>query len=248
MQGLRGGLAIGETDLVSVGSVIGAGVFQISTLGWCDLAPNRTVRYEDRPGQSLRDAWSAVLARLGQHARDASADGVIGVTVRERWTPSGQLEIALSGTGYRLPSSPRLEKPFLSALSLRNFLSLLIGGWIPCGIAWGVGVEHVHGTQLSSVSSGVSFHNAEMAGPTLAVTGVRSQMRRDLLVSARGCRGEGLVAASMEVHHQSQMCGSRVREGRVVWGRALGTAITRFSDHALPFEVARNLTERLTDD
>jgi len=246
IAGLRSLLVVMDREFDPLGVVMGAGMFQI----WRPIScsgfglrragePLVYLSYED----AVRDAWAAAIGRLQSEALAAGAHGVLGVAVTATWTvdPNPMLQLQLVGTAVRLQGEPALPRPFLSTLSMEAFLKLLIAGWVPCGIAWGVAAVHVHGYDASPVFQGATWSNAEMPVPTAAVLLARSRLEEQARAALVDCGAEGAVDVRLDFERHGQACGNG--QGVLLEGLLLGTGVVRYR----PSLAAPNLALELLD-
>lgn len=145
--------------------------------------------------------------------------------MRQRTAGTGW-QLQLSGTGLRLGPETQLAKPFLSALSMRDFITLLASGWVPTGLAWGHGAAHLHAGSDSPYTQGVLTKNAEMPGPTRAVNLARSRAQQALMGSLRTCRATGATGMTITIDRQRQRCyrGGEVGTQRHMWSLRMRSA------------------------
>src|SRR4051794_559195 len=220
LQGFRSLLAVLSLQFEGVGSVTGAYALQMGYSGvactsWGDTAyiPVIAANAENFHNQ----LWAGAIGRLEQDALRLGADGVVGVSVVEQPLDTTGHQLQLVGTAIRLRTVDRLPRPFLSALSMEDFVKLLIAGWVPTGIAWGHSAVHVHGWLVSPWRQGVARQNAEMEGPTAGVNAARDRAQRMMHASMRRSRAQGTVGTSVTITRHSQACGtttgSRTRNG-----------------------------------
>jgi uncharacterized protein YbjQ (UPF0145 family) len=222
------------------GLVMGAGVFRIwrptTCTGFGMARAGQPLVYTSYE-TGLRDAWTTVVGRLEAEAAAAGAHGVLGVSVTQTWLPaSAMLQIQLLGTAVRLPGVAPLPRPFLSNLSMEDFLKLLIGGWVPCGLAWGVSAVHVHGNDANPMLQGATWSNAEIAVPTDALRLTKARLDEQARATLTRCRAAGAVATRLEIERTSQGCG-----GVLIDGLLVGTGVVRFRPSLAPPSTARNL-------
>jgi hypothetical protein len=122
---------------------------------------------------------------------------------------------------------------------MESFLKLLIGGWVPCGIAWAVSAVHVHGYDASPVLAGSTFSNTEMAVPTAAIQLTRERLEGYARLTLAARRAEGAVGMTMEMQRHSMPCGGG--KGVLIDGLMLGTGIVRYRSALASPSVARDL-------
>ncbi len=245
VRGLRTQLAVLELGFEPLGVVIGAAVFQLyrptSCTGFVRTGTEPLIypTYE----QGLIDLWTAGIGRLEQEAVDRGAHGVVGVTVSRTWHAGlGTTELQLAGAALRLPNEPPLDRPFLSTLSMGEFLKLIVSGWVPCGIAWGLSAVHVHGWAANPMSQGNTWSNAEMAAPTAGVQLARARAEQQGRQQLAEVRADGAVAMTVNLERFGQGCGNG--NGMLIEGRVLGTGVARYRDPTLPVEAVRDLQSR----
>jgi hypothetical protein len=189
----------------------------------------------------VRDAWAVAVGRLEEEARRMGAHGVLGTYVSQRWLTEGwNLEVELRGTAVRIEGEPPLGRPFLSTLSMTSFLELLIGGWVPCGIAWGVSAVHVHGYDASPMLTQSPLSNMEMPVPTAGVLLTRERLEAQTRAALAACGAEGGVGMTLEMERRSQACGGG--NGVLIDGLMLGTGVVRYRPSLSSPSLARNLS------
>lgn len=242
VAGLRSLLVTIDQAVEPLGVVMGAGIFQIWRPTSCRTGIGRNreplvyTGYED----AVRDAWTTAVGRLEEEARRIGAHGVLGTFVSQRWLAEGwNLEVEVRGTAVRIEGAPSLGRPFLSTLSMAGFLKLLIGGWVPCGIAWGVSAVHVHGFDASPMLTGLPLSNMEMPVPTAAVLLTRERLEAQVRASLAACRAQGGVGMSLEMERRSQACGGG--DGVLIDGLMLGTGVVRYRPPVASAVLARDL-------
>jgi uncharacterized protein YbjQ (UPF0145 family) len=230
VAGLRSLLVVTDRGFEPLGLVMGAGVFRIwrpTTCGTVGLAragePLVYTSYE----ASLRQGWETVVGRLESEAAAAGAHGVLGVSTTQTWMPgANMLQLQLLGTAVRLPGVAPLPRPFLSNLSMQEFLKLLVGGWVPCGLAWGVAAVHVHGYDVSPMWQGAAWRNAELPVPTEAVRLTRDRLDDQARATLARCRATGAVGTRLELERTSQACGGG--DGVLIDGLVVATGVVRY--------------------
>lgn len=225
-----------------MGVALGAGIFQLWRPTTCAALYARAgeplvyTAYED----ALRDAWSTVVARLEDEARRMGAHGVLGTYVSQRWLTDGSsLEIELRGAAVRLENEPPVDRPFLTTLSMQSYLKLLIGGWTPCGIGWGVSAVHVHGNDASPLLSGAALSNMELPVPTAAVALSRARLEAQVRATLASCGAQGGVDMTLTMERRPQGCGGG--KGILIDGLMVGTGIVRYGLSLASPSLARDL-------
>lgn len=233
ISGLRSLLVVMDRGFDPVGVVMGAGTFQIFRPLICGIVgmPKRAgepLVYESYE-MALRDAWSAAIDRLQAETVAAGAHGVLGVAVSATWAggnPS-MFQLQLVGTAVRLQGQPTLARPFLTTLAMEDFLKLLVAGWVPSGITWGVTAVHVHGYDASAMFQGAAWTNAELAVPTAAMLLARSRLEEQARDGLARCGAQGAVEVRLDFERRPIGCGAG-GDGVVVEGLMLGTGVVRY--------------------
>lgn len=234
VRGLRSLLVVADRGFEPLGVVLGAGGFQIWRPPTCGSfafagtgAPVVFTAYE----RAVRDAWETVVARLEAEATRVGAHGVLGVAVTQTWVPGGSsgsmLQLQLLGTAVRLPGVAPLPRPFLSNLSSDDFLKLLIGGWVPCGLGWGVAAVHVHRNDASPLMQRAVWANAELPVPSAAVRLTRDRLDEQVRATLARCRAAGAVEVQLEMKRHAVACGGN-GQGVLIEGLLVGTGVVRY--------------------
>jgi uncharacterized protein YbjQ (UPF0145 family) len=257
-SGLRGLLSVMSLDLQPAGVVMGAGVYQIVRPAGCagftpSSGPTVYPQYED----ALRSAWRETIRRLEDDALRAGAHWVLGVGLTQGWTSTNQgvyqYQLQLTGTAVRVPGTPALAKPRLSTLSMQEFLKLLLAGWAPCGITWGISAVHVHAWDASAYVQRTTWSNAELQGPTAGMMAARSRLELEARQNLRATGGKGAVKMTIDLSRLSQVCRYRFRggirgtstqsSGILIDGRILGTVVVPFRSPVLTAGAVIDLAE-----
>ena len=247
MRGFRALLAVLELQFQPLDTIAGIAAFTQGYLlrscsGWrgdpSPVVAGSTEQFYDQ-------LWQTAVDRLHEQAHAIGADGVIGVGVTEGPLDVGW-QLQLIGTAFRLRSlAEHLATPFISALPLGDFLTLLAAGWVPSGLAWGNAAVHVHGPAMSPSWQGVQWQNAEMAEATDAVNTARARAESDVRSTLRKGHAEGAVGMTVNITRHAQACyGNRNQSstGMLVRAQALGTGVVRYRDTALDIMPSRRLS------
>lgn len=248
-------MAVLNAGFEPVGVVMGAVFVQVLRPTGCrgvwpktELEPLIYPDYE----QALRDAWQSAIDHLEAEAVEAGADGVVGISVRQQAAGGLSvdnaavrgmqqvLQLRLVGTGVRVRGGSRVERPFLSMLSMDDTLKLLLRGWAPSAIAVGISAVHVHGWAASPVMRGTRWSNAEMAVPTAGMALARARAEDEVRRSLTAARAEGTVASDVQVTRSAQSCGGG--QGMLIEGFIMGTGIVRYRDPVATLSAVRNLS------
>jgi uncharacterized protein YbjQ (UPF0145 family) len=245
MPGLRSLLVTMDQAVTPIGVVLGASILQV----WRPTSCQRAVTGRGQPlvysyyEDAIRGAWTTAVGRLEDEARAIGAHGVLGTFVSQRWLTDGwTLEVELRGTGVRVEDQPALARPFLSTLSMDSFLKLLISGWVPCGIGWGVSAVHVHGYDASPMLTQSPLSNMEMPVPTAAVLLTRERLEAQVRATLAACGAQGGVGMTLQMDRRSLPCFGR--EGVLIDGLMLGTGVVRYRQSLARPQLARDLNAK----
>jgi uncharacterized protein YbjQ (UPF0145 family) len=241
-----GAAGIASVGLSPVGEVMGCIVQQIGWSGWggCGMYAFNTFTpptltsgarssfagyapYVD----ALYRGYDTALGRLVEEARGLGADGVVGIRVNVERMGQGNHEFAAIGTAVRADSRVRPPHPFLTRLDGPDVAALMLAGWMPAGLVYGISVAVRHDDWATQRQSSWGAGNVEVSGYTELVTHVRADARHQLdrrlaRLGADGCVG---VRSTLNVWHIEPGEGHRDHAAEAVFS---GTAITRFRARA----------------
>jgi uncharacterized protein YbjQ (UPF0145 family) len=176
---------------------------------------------------SLFEGYRLALSRLQDEAVGLGAHGVVGVKLsfEHMIGAAGTATFLATGTAILHPGSAPLASPFLTNASGQNFERLIGLGYVPAGLAMGVGVVYVQPNCLARGDLTVVGPNAQIPA---AVGVARGRARQQLASTAHGM-GEGVV-------HTEWSDRRFIRYGES-WNQlalALGTAVRRYKTEAEP--------------
>lgn len=247
LRGFRSSLAVLELLFEPVGSVTGAAAFQQGYQSqWC---PGFTAGGAVEPVLApavenfFNTLWSTAVDRLEEHAREVGADGVIGVSVDHRRLDADGWQLRISGTAVRVPHVDPPARPFLSALRMSEFLTLLLAGWVPTGLLWGNAAVHVHAGGASPWWQGVSRVNAEMRAPTDGVNAARTRAQSMAQAGMTACSAQGAVGMALSINRASQSCRGSRSPGMLITAHATATGIVRYRDPVVAISTGRRLSD-----
>jgi uncharacterized protein YbjQ (UPF0145 family) len=137
------------------------------------------------------------VARMTAECAAMDGDGVVAVRVSLSSFPWDRRAVAFtaSGIAVRARGSVRAPVPFTAHLSGPDFARLILNGWVPAGIAIGVG-EVWRGAAETEESPARRMR--EIAPWSDALTAAREDARRRMLDDARLIGGDGLVLSAAE--------------------------------------------------
>jgi uncharacterized protein YbjQ (UPF0145 family) len=236
------GLAAAGFDVV--GEVLGTAVMHIGLLDdvGCRYRPYAGT---DVPTPTLRDGYEPYL-RAARHGRDTAlnrllqeaaalgADGVVGVRFTEEFLEGGKREIAVGdkrefmalGTAVRSRGRARPARPFTTDLGGQDLAKLLAAGWVPVGLAYGIGVAINHDTSyIDSLTQ--STLSQEMTDYSHLITRVRTRARRDFTEVAARLGGDAALLSGLRSHAWRVTVGSEHYD-HVAECVVTGNAIARF--------------------
>jgi uncharacterized protein YbjQ (UPF0145 family) len=176
---------------------------------------------------SLTDGYQLAISRLHDEALELKAHGVVGVDLffENLIGSSGTATFFARGTAVTHPDTPPLPSPFLTNASGQHFERLIALGYVPCGLAVGVGAVYVQPNCQARGNPTVIGVNRQIPS---AVTVARSRARAALAASAHR-HGDGVV--------HTDWSDRRVNRYGESWDQltvAVGTAVRRYSTEPEP--------------
>ena len=158
--------AIRSVGFEPVGQVFGAAVYYLATVAGIGCPGTTAASYQrqdcrrrcaaegaggsaGRLEQSLHEGRRTALDRMAAECARLGGHGVVGAVVRVTEIPATSLtaaaiEFTVMGTAVRVAGCPALARPFATELSGADFAKLVMGGWVPAGIALGIAVAGLH--------------------------------------------------------------------------------------------------------
>jgi uncharacterized protein YbjQ (UPF0145 family) len=176
---------------------------------------------------SVAYGYELAITRLQAEAQGLGAHGVVGVDVRFEYLVGapGTATFLATGTAVVHPGTPPLPAAFATNASGQHFERLVAQGFIPSGLAVGVGVIYVQPNCAARGNFTAMGANAQLPEALAAARG----RAREALASQAHRNGEGVV-------HTSWTDRRVVRYGES-WNQmalAVGTAVRRFSEEHEP--------------
>jgi uncharacterized protein YbjQ (UPF0145 family) len=186
--------AVRSIGFEPVGQVFGAAVYYLATVLGVGCPGTTAASYERRDAaavgsgegaggsagrleQSLHAGRRTALDRMAGECAELGGHGVIGAALRVTEIPATSLTAAavqftVIGTVVRVNGCAPLARPFATELSGADFAKLVMGGWVPAGIALGIAVAGLH-DELATASSGPwGMGNAEVPAYTGLISAV----------------------------------------------------------------------------
>ena len=227
-----------------VGEVLGTAVLHIGLLddAGCRYRP---LSNPGLPTPTLRDGYQpyvravrhgrgTALDRLLQEAAALGADGVVGVRFTDEVMEGGKREVAVGdkrefmalGTAVRSRGRERPGRPFTTDLGGQDLAKLLAAGWVPVGLAYGIGVAINHDTSYIE-SLAQDTQSQELTDYSHLIARVRAEARRDFTELAARLGGEAALLSGLRSHAWRVTIGSEHYD-HVAECIVTGTAIARF--------------------
>lgn len=223
-----------------VGQVMGAAVISLGYVGRggkCSSTGSYASRtdlaseQEGSFGLMLRQRYGArrrVLTRVIDECRELGADGIIGVTLSISPFPAGGTEFTMRGTAVRARAEIHPEMPFTSHLSAQEFARLLLAGWVPAALVFGISLGARH-DDLRTRKQTRRGANGEIPGYSDVIRDARRDARRQLEKAVADHGADGVVADRMTLHLSERECPAQERmRDHVAEATILGTAIASF--------------------
>jgi len=184
---------------------------------------------------SVRHGYDTALQRLSNEAKLLGADGVIDVRISVSSLGVENHEFVALGSAVRLgngrtgtgniPSD--LATPFLTDLPGADVAKLMLNGWMPMSIVYGIALAIRHDDWATQVQAG-SWVNTEISGFTQLINNVRHEARHVLATQAahKGAQGVLLNRSTMRVWEQEP---AEQHRDHLAEAQMFGTGIVQFS-------------------
>ncbi|MFK0257930.1 heavy metal-binding domain-containing protein [Streptomyces sp. NPDC090445] len=210
--------AIKGVGFEPVGQVLGTAVFDIGYTGLWGCPGSWSVTDGRKVPSS---AWSAslspllrtlyaarraVVARAVAECRALGGDGVVGLRLRVDGVSEVGLEFTALGTAVRARSRIRPRLPFTAHLGGQDFAKLVLAGWVPTAITFGIAVEARHDDWRTSRRTSWTAGNQEVDGYTHLLDHVRHSARNQLALEAAKHGGDGVVVDEVELQVREIEC------------------------------------------
>lgn len=184
--------------------------------------------------RALYEAWDKAISRMLAEASAIGADGVVGVSITERFIDVNTREFLVVGTAVRGASRVRANRPFVTDLSGADTSKLLHAGWVPSGIAFGISIGTRHDDYRTMNRTSIFSGNAEIEAYTDLVHEVRSDARRQLSTRSRTHGGEAVIVSDMTLRIWETECSGGNQRDHSAESRIHGTVATKFARTARP--------------
>ncbi len=235
--------------LSPIGEVMGCIVSHIGWQGWAGCGyyggntpfgagygnPRATSFGSFRPYvDAVRHGYDTALQRLSNEARLLGADGVIDVRITVTTLSRDNYEFVALGSAVRLGDErtgigtiPKaLPVPFLADLPGADVAKLMLNGWMPSSIVYGIALAVRHDDWLTYTQLR-NWQNAEVSGITELANNVRHQARQVVTAQAaqKGAGGVLITGTTMRIWEQEPSDGHRDHLAEV---RMFGTGLVQF--------------------
>jgi uncharacterized protein YbjQ (UPF0145 family) len=241
--------AVRSVGFAPVGQVFGAAVHATRAATWssCPGAggpgagmPVPSVARVAGPGdpggfgplvEAMYQARRAAVDRMTVQCAVIGGHGVVGVRLSRGPFGFDGLEFTAAGTAVRASGTAAgLRVPFTSGVSGQDFARLVMAGWVPAGLAFGIAIGSRHDDRATARQTRPWSGNAEMAGWTALVNQTRQDARCRLEDDVRRLGAEGVVITDMRMRARERDCPVTVgRHDHIVEITLTGTAIASFS-------------------
>jgi uncharacterized protein YbjQ (UPF0145 family) len=197
------------------------------------------------------------VERLAAECAELGGDGVVGLRVSRGSFLLGGQEFTAVGTAVRARGAEATAfratvlaggaatgaargaasdaargepAPFTSDLSGQDFAKLIMAGWVPVGLVFGVAIGACHDDWRTTRQTRRWSGNREVVGWTDVVNQSRRDARSRLDRDVRRLGAEGAVIASMQQRVTIRDCPAQPgRRDHIVETSILGTAVARFA-------------------
>ncbi len=243
--------------LEPVGEVMGCCVHHIGWQGWGGCGMYGYGSFGGRFGMNsggggvvqgfapytnaVRHGYATAQSRLEAEARQLGAHGVIDIRITASRMDYDTYEFVYLGTAvvFRTGSAPHpARQMFLTDLSGVDVAKLLLAGWLPVNVVFGLSVGVRHDDWTTQMQAGFSSWNTEVSGFTELVTTVRSGGRADLMAQSRQFDGLLVTDQNLRVWEQEPSEGHR---DHIAESRMFATALLKM-ESSRPDPVASPLT------
>lgn len=180
---------------------------------------------------ALTTGYDTALRRLLLEAASLGADGVVGIRLSVEHLPGEAREFMALGTAVRARSRTRPAAPFSTELPGTDFAKLVMSGWIPVALQYGLEVAIRHDdyrTQSQAGSRLFNTGNVEVSGYTELVQHTRAAARDKLAakIAAAGADGGVISSSTLKMWQIEPADGHTDHAAEAM---VLGTAIAAFA-------------------
>jgi len=151
---------------------------------------------------ALNTGYDTALHRMLLEAASLGADGVVGVRLTVERLQGEAREFMALGTAVRARSDTRPAAPFSTELPGTDFAKLVMSGWIPVALQYGLEVAIRHDDYQTRAQAGSGLfntRNVEVSGYTELVQHTRAAARDKLARKIATAGADGGVISGMSL-------------------------------------------------
>lgn len=151
---------------------------------------------------ALSTGYDTALRRMLLEAASLGADGVVGVRLTVERLQGEAREFMALGTAVRARSGTRPAAPFSTELPGTDFAKLVMSGWIPVALQYGLEVAIRHDDYRTRAQAGSRLFNTgnvEVSGYTELVQHTRAAARDKLARKIATAGADGGVISGMSL-------------------------------------------------
>jgi uncharacterized protein YbjQ (UPF0145 family) len=178
--------------------------------------------------EALNRGYATAMRRMLLEASTIGADGVVGVQLTMTQLQDSTVEFTALGTGVQARSRTRPKRVFSTALSGQDVAKLLVAGWVPVDLVFGITVMVRHDDwAVRQQTSPYQAGNVEVDGYTQLITRTRANARERFGHKVREAGADGAIVSSMALRAWSVEPSNGHRD-HVAEASVFGTALARF--------------------
>ncbi len=255
---VAGAVAAGSVGIRPLGEVMGTAVVQIGWRGWAGCgawvssssiwanpgmpAPPTSFAGFKPYTDAVRGGFRVALDRLRAEAMALGADGIVGVKLTSGHLGDGSMsaesmsaesmgsmrEFLALGSAVRVDGKVRPRVPFVTDLSGSDTAKLMLSGWVPSSLAFGLAVAIRHDDYRTAMQTSRWLGNTEIDGYTQLVQHVRARARAEFAqrLTTAECDGALLSANSVNIWSMEP---SEGHTDHVAEAFVLGSSVARFA-------------------
>jgi uncharacterized protein YbjQ (UPF0145 family) len=180
--------------------------------------------------RAMDQARHTAIERMTAQCAELGGDGVVGLRVTRGSFLLGGQEFTALGTAVRARGAEFTAPPFTSDLSGQDFAKLIMAGWVPAGLVFGVAIGACHDDWQTTRQTRRWSGNREVAGWTDVVNRARRDAGRELAADVQRLGAEGAVVNTMQLRVSVRDCPAQIgRRDHVIEASILGTAVAQFA-------------------
>ncbi len=232
-------VALGGAGFDPVGEVMGSMVERIGWAGYRGCGGygifSTTVTSSDRRRyagygpyvQAVETGYATAMSRMLLEASTIGADGVVGVALERKPHGNGAYEFTAMGTAVRARSRTRPARVFSTHLPGTDVAKLVVAGWIPTDLVFGISVSIRHDDLATRRQSSWGAGNVEVSGYTDLVVLTRADARRRFTQHVKAAGADGAIVDAMSLRVWDIEPSDNHRD-HIAEATIFGTALARF--------------------